>query len=256
MQEPVAPRFEDFRLTQATYKLVPTTLSARFKKIAIDHRAFQWGALVVAVVSVGVGIWLEPPSGLITFVLGSFVWVIGGFLIAAFTVFLLSVVAKILAWLEDLVFKTFSPLYRAARAYDHADAQYESDCRIYERWLAKRQEDYWRSLNGVQFERELAALFRKIGFESETTTHTSDGGADIVLRKGGSRTVVQCKAHKSKVSIGTARELAQVMRDFEADRAIIACLEGVTKPTAEYIKDKGIEVLDVREIVELQRQYG
>lgn len=74
-----------------------------------------------------------------------------------------------------------------------------------------------------------------------------------MLRKGGRLTVVQCKAHQKKIPICTVRELVASMRDFHADAAILACLEGVTKPVLEYIKNKPISVLNVHQIVQMQR---
>ena len=66
-------------------------------------------------------------------------------------------------------------------------------------------------------------------------------------------TVVQCKADNKKIGVGTARELTAVLRDFGAQQAILATLEGVTKPTADYIRSKPITVMTVHDIVAKQR---
>jgi len=49
--------------------------------------------------------------------------------------------------------------------------------------VAKRQEAFWRSLSGVQFEVELGKLFSSMGFDVEQTPRTGDGGVDLLVRK-------------------------------------------------------------------------
>jgi len=46
------------------------------------------------------------------------------------------------------------------------------------------------------------------------------------------------------------------MMDFEADDAIIACLEGVTRPVVDYIKTKRITVMTLNDIIAHQIKYG
>lgn len=46
------------------------------------------------------------------------------------------------------------------------------------------------------------------------------------------------------------------MIDFKASRGILAVTSGVTKPVREYVTSKNIQVLDLTEIIRLQRQYG
>jgi restriction system protein len=95
-----------------------------------------------------------------------------------------------------------------------------------------------------------------MGYDVSHTPRTGDGGVDLLARKNGRLTVVQCKAHNKRIPIGVARELAASMSDFKASDAIIACYEGVTKPVEEYIKGKRISVLALPQIVELQRLHG
>jgi len=111
-------------------------------------------------------------------------------------------------------------------------------------------------LSGVEFERELGKLFSLTGYAVSHTSSTADGGVDLLLRKDGKLTVVQCKAHKKPISISVARELFASMMDFKADNAIIACFEGVTKPVGDYIKTKRITVMTVNDIIAHQMKYG
>lgn len=60
----------------------------------------------------------------------------------------------------------------------------------------RKREQYWESLGGIEFEQELGRLYRARGYDVRTTPTSGDQGIDLILRKNGKTTVVQCKAHK------------------------------------------------------------
>lgn len=122
--------------------------------------------------------------------------------------------------------------------------------------IALRKEDNWRKLSGIAFENELARLYTRMGYSVEKTPYTNDGGVDLRLKKEGRLTIVQCKAHQTRVSISTARELYASMMDFGADHAVIACFEGCTKPVEEYAKSRSISILSLKDVVALHAEYG
>jgi HJR/Mrr/RecB family endonuclease len=166
----------------------------------------------------------------------------------------------ILGAIENKVREAISPTFRRASQYRAAMEDYRKAVAEYKNWVAaqererlRRQEQYWRGLSGLAFENELARLFRGLGYTVSQTPRTGDGGVDLILRKDDRVTVVQCKAHDKKIPIGVARELVASIQDFNAHDAIIACLEGVTKPVQQYIATKPIRVIDVRGILSLQR---
>ena len=94
-----------------------------------------------------------------------------------------------------------------------------------------------------------------MGYHAQLTPATGDGGVDLMLRRSGRLTIVQCKAH-AKNSIGVARELAASMADFKADEAIIACFEGVTRRVMVYVRDMSMNVITITQIVDMQRKLG
>ena len=109
----------------------------------------------------------------------------------------------------------------------------------------------WSHLDGEAFERELAAVYNGLGYQIRRTPSSGDGGVDLILRMGDETTVVQCKARRDKIGVSTARELSASIVDFKAHRGVIACFEGVTQPTVEYIRDKPIEVIDLNDIIRM-----
>lgn len=72
---------------------------------------------------------------------------------------------------------------------------------------------------------------------------------------GGQRTRGATPPLRSHMISGTQGGQPDVM-DFNADDAIIPCFEGVTMPVADYIKNKRITDLTLREIVALQTEHG
>ena len=69
---------------------------------------------------------------------------------------------------------------------------------------------FWQSHSGHQFEHELAKLFTRDGYDTKVTRGSGDGGIDIILRRSGLPTVVQCKQTKSPIGPARARSLRRV----------------------------------------------
>jgi Holliday junction resolvase len=212
----------------------------------------------------GWGLW-APTTILIALILlnlqgrgdwGHGYWILALFMVmpvVLFSSFLTACCFAVLGGIESKIRVAISPAFRRALQYRSAMDGYHKNVAEYEHWIAAQEEAYWRGLSGVAFENELARLFRGVGYKVSATPPTGDGGIDLILRKDGRVTVVQCKAHDRKIPIGVARELIASMQDFNAHDAIIACLEGVTKPVQQYIATKPIRVIDVRDILLLQR---
>jgi restriction system protein len=60
-------------------------------------------------------------------------------------------------------------------------------------------------MDGATFERFLVSLFRRLDYRVEHTGRRGDFGADLVVSKGGRRTVVQAKCWKRNVGVRRPR---------------------------------------------------
>lgn len=118
-----------------------------------------------------------------------------------------------------------------------------------------RRKDAWLKMDGYQFENAVADLFEAAGWQVERRGKSGDNGVDLTIKHQGSelRTIVQCKAHKSRISKDTLRALQGVREDFEYAPAIIACLHGPTQGGIDYANRKGIQVFDVDALVDFAR---
>src|SRR2546428_5546513 len=74
--------------------------------------------------------------------------------------------------------------------------EYKSAFKRFREWWTRTQKSFWCSLSGTQFESELAALYRRLGYRAELTSTSGDEGVDIWLYTERGREIVQCKAHR------------------------------------------------------------
>lgn len=120
----------------------------------------------------------------------------------------------------------------------------------YQVWFQRTQDDFWNSLSGAQFEREVVELLNRAGFIAQLTSGSGDGGVDIVLDDG---TIIQCKARRGPCGPAVLRELYGSLHDFGAHKAILISREGFTAASIQFVEGKPIELWDRNTLVALQR---
>lgn len=96
-----------------------------------------------------------------------------------------------------------------------------------------------------QFEMLVGEAFHRQGYSvEETGLGGADGGIDLILRKDGRRTLVQCKQWKRKqVGVSTVREMAGLLAHHQADAVKIVCIGTYTKAAERFAQDKSIELI-------------
>jgi HJR/Mrr/RecB family endonuclease len=188
-------------------------------------------------------------------------WVLYGLLTAGSFSLASVILALIFGFIP--VFITGLVLYIAAlvllhgTSYRYRQAQkYQSSVKNFRAWWVRTQTEFWRSLSGSQFEAELAALFRRAGYNAELTGFSGDEGVDIWLDTELGKKIVQCKAHHSPVGPAVVRELYGTQQHFGAAGAILASTSGFTKGVIEYVRDKPIELYALPDIIALQEKHG
>lgn len=129
----------------------------------------------------------------------------------------------------------------------HKVALYEEATRRYE----YRQQTYWKSLKGTEFERALARLYKNMGYSVSQTKGSGDEGIDLILSKEGKTTVVQCKGHKKPIGISAVRDLYGTMMHARADSAVLACPAGFTKGVREFATGKPIRLFSATDLIEM-----
>lgn len=115
--------------------------------------------------------------------------------------------------------------------------------------------DSIRELPWKRFEDLLAEAYRRQGYKvEETLGGGADGGVDLILRRAGEVTLVQCKRWKGKpVPVQTVRELYGVLYDREARAAKLVATARFTPDAIAFAKGKPIELVDSDALLELLR---
>jgi HJR/Mrr/RecB family endonuclease len=119
------------------------------------------------------------------------------------------------------------------------------------------------SLSGIEFEQFITQLLRAMGFRTQITRASGDGGIDIVaiLDKPitGGRYLFQCKrfAPDSLVGAPIVREFyGAVSADRKANKGILITTSGFTIQAKEFAGEVGIELIDGQQLGILLAGYG
>ena len=104
----------------------------------------------------------------------------------------------------------------------------------------------WAALDGVGFERGVARIYREKGFDVEFTPRTNDQGVDLILKRNGAVSIVQCKAYTDNVGVSAIRELAGVRASWpHAEEVILVALYDFSSPAKDFAAQHNIELFSV-----------
>ena len=102
-----------------------------------------------------------------------------------------------------------------------------------------------RSLTWRQFESFTAEAYKRQGYTVIETPEGPDNGIDLVLRKDGEKTYVQCKHWKANsVGVEKIRELLGSMTAGGAHNGIFVTSGQYTTPAREFARECGIRLVD------------
>lgn len=118
-----------------------------------------------------------------------------------------------------------------------------------------RERAWWWTLDGWQFENEVAKVFRLHGYKATVTKGSGDGGVDIILKKDGYCAIVQCKHYQNPVPPEPIRALWGCKDDFNADEVILVASSGITDMGAKFVQNKpAFKVLNLDDIIRMSQQ--
>jgi len=119
------------------------------------------------------------------------------------------------------------------------------------------------SLSGIEFEEFITQLLKAMGFRTQVTKASGDGGVDIVaiLDKPitGGRYLFQCKrfAPDSLIGAPIIREFyGAVSADKKANKGILITTSGFTVQAKEFAGEVGIELIDGQGLSNLLAEYS
>ncbi|WP_139355939.1 restriction endonuclease [Clostridium felsineum] len=107
-------------------------------------------------------------------------------------------------------------------------------------------------MTGEEFEEFLKAHFEKLGYKVELTPKTGDYGADLVLNRNGSKTVVQAKRWMNKVGIEAVQQVIGARAYYKVDKCLVVTNNYFT-PNAINLAEsnKDVELWDRKELISM-----
>lgn len=117
-----------------------------------------------------------------------------------------------------------------------------------------KERQWWWTLDGWQFEQEVANVFRLNGYKAKVTKGSGDGGVDIILNKNGKTIIVQCKHYQNPVPLEPIRALWGCKDDFNADEVILVASSGITDMGTRFVQNKSnFKILNLDDIIKMAK---
>lgn len=114
--------------------------------------------------------------------------------------------------------------------------------------------------NGLDFERQVHALLKKMGLEAEITRASADGGIDIIAHSRehitGGKYVIQCKDWSKPVGEPPVRDLYGVVTAENANKGILMTTSTFTAPALKFAEGKPLEMIDGTMFNQLLTKYS
>jgi len=125
-----------------------------------------------------------------------------------------------------------------------------------EKWRSDRDLLRWiRGMNPSEFEKYIADLFTRLGYDAKAVGQSHDGGIDVVAEKDGTKNYIQCKKFiTSKVSVGDVRDFYGALADHLASgKGYFITTNVFTLEASQFAEDKPIELIDGPRLVQYIR---
>lgn len=114
-------------------------------------------------------------------------------------------------------------------------------------------------LNGVEFEDLVEKLISKMGFITERTKRSFDGGIDIIAINEqpmfDGKYIIQCKRYSGSIGEPILRDLYGVVSSEHANKGILITNSYFTKTAKEFAKNKPIELIDGKKLTNMLDKY-
>jgi restriction system protein len=99
-------------------------------------------------------------------------------------------------------------------------------------------------MDGFEFEHFLKPLFERQGYLAKVTQGSGDYGADLILRKGRKKYVVQAKRYSSNIGVSAVQQVVAAVNYYDAHGAIVVTNQYFTHAALELAKVNGVRLID------------
>lgn len=106
-------------------------------------------------------------------------------------------------------------------------------------------------MSGEEFEEFLELHFKKEGFKAHLTPKTADYGADLVVKKGKEKIVVQAKRWNQNVGVEAIQQVVASIKYYKADRGMVITNSKFTENAINLAKANNVTLIDRTYILKL-----
>lgn len=196
-------------------------------------------------------------------ILGIVFWIIRynemnptGFLETAGQIFLFGTMGVVCVGIPMLIFKGIEKLYyvymgRSSDIYKET-LKYEADREKYNYWKIRRDESYWKLLDGLSFEFEVLNVFSQIGYKLVSEISESNTGKKFVLGNDKNEYTLLCKTRKGDTDFEEYMKTSDIHNNGFIN-IIIVSPDNFSNEFISMAREKPIKLISVKELVELVR---
>lgn len=114
-------------------------------------------------------------------------------------------------------------------------------------------------LEGIEFEDLIEKLISKMGFVTERTKRSFDGGIDIVAINEQplfcGKYIIQCKRYSKSIGEPISRDLYGVVNSEHSNKGILITNSCFTKSAQKFAENKPLELINGKKLIKLLDQY-
>jgi restriction system protein len=104
-------------------------------------------------------------------------------------------------------------------------------------------------MTAAEFEGRLVVLFRALGYAVTQTGRAGNWGADLVISKGGTRTLVQAKRYTMNVGTAEVRQAVKARAKYECPAAIVVTIGYFTMAARVLARLDAVELWDRDQLI-------
>lgn len=99
-------------------------------------------------------------------------------------------------------------------------------------------------LSGKEFEQYLEVFFKQRGYQAHRTPYQGDYGADLILRQGEVKTVVQAKRYNRRVGVKAVQEAVAAKDYYRCDKVLVVTNSYFSPQAQTLAKANQVELWD------------
>ena len=122
-----------------------------------------------------------------------------------------------------------------------------------------RTAEEWQKMTDREFEFEIGKVYSRLGYQTQVTKRSGDGGVDVIAKKDKETIYIQCKHYGANTHLG-APELQAFWGCCSGNgisKGVMVCTSSLTKDARSFAnKLKGkLEIIGMKELLELDKAF-